>query len=274
MNEKEIEKYLEDLETLNYSYNTIDTYRRYLTLIEDLSQAMYSKSAVEITFSQLVQLRKEKLDTQYSPASISTILGALSGFESYLIANDKLEKTNISKQIYPKLTSYVTKAFSDPQVEAMKSFAVSRESICAFYFLLATGLRISELKVLEKKDIDWEKGRVKVRESKGSKERVTLIRKDLKELQEAKDFIESYTVLFGVETPFWDSKYKVKNMIDKANNERRASFSTHNTRVTYATKLAQQGLRLDQIQRLLGHENIKTTIRYIDSYIDLGGDTW
>lgn len=255
--------YLKTLKELDYSKNTIESYSRYLNLLQTISHNLYKKNVYELKFSQLVEIKKTKLNN-YAKSTQNTIFAMLKSFEDYLLAEGVIDFINITNLIYQPIHKNYAKCFSSADVKRIINIASSAEVAAGFLFLVMTGMRISELKKFDKKDLKLDENKVYIQASKSRKERAAPLLL-IEDAAIALNYIESYEVIFGEATPFSDTQHKIRYLIDTYNEKFNKKFYTHHTRSTYATNLAKKGYRLDQIKTYLGHENLKTTLKYIDS---------
>jgi site-specific recombinase XerD len=132
--------------------------------------------------------------------------------------------------------------------------------------LYGSGLRVSEVCSIRVKDLDFIGLRLKIRDSKGNKDRITLLSSELVSdlLIITKDKIgEDY--LFLTQS---GSKYSVRTVqkvftraLEKS--KVRKSPTCHTLRHAFATHLVENGVDIKTVKQLLGHKSIKTTMIYI-----------
>ncbi len=134
----------------------------------------------------------------------------------------------------------------------------------------STGIRISELVLLKKGDIDFQAGLMRVF-GKGRKERVVPIG------EKAMTVLKEYVQLFPStrESIFCNANGDalttrtvhriVKQYMSKID---RPSFSPHTLRHTFATHLLEGGANLRAVQEMLGHTTLSTTQRYTHLQVD------
>lgn len=127
------------------------------------------------------------------------------------------------------------------------------------------GLRVSEVLHLTPKDIDWKAGDVRVNEGKGGKDRVMPLEPwvldALQSWQEQRPASKWLFVTLGGEP--LDDRYvraMVKRLAKKAGIEK--DVHPHMLRHTYATQLLGEGLSIREVQELLGHADVSTTMIY------------
>lgn len=129
--------------------------------------------------------------------------------------------------------------------------------------LYSSGLRLSELLNLKRKDFDFEKNIIYVRLGKGRKDRITLISENLK-----LDILKYYSNnIFKTEYFFEgrNGKYTKKSVQKVLNNTGEKigiNVHPHMLRHSFATHLLDAGTDIRHIQKLLGHSDISTTEIY------------
>ncbi|MCZ8516744.1 tyrosine-type recombinase/integrase [Paenibacillus filicis] len=134
------------------------------------------------------------------------------------------------------------------------------------YVAYSAGLRVSEVVNLKVQDLDGERGLIHIRQSKGRKDRYTLLSKAAMELVQAyirKERPETW--LFpGAEDGRHLTIRSVQKMFDRAAARCgiRKHITMHTLRHSFATHLLEAGTDLRYIQELLGHQSSKTTEIY------------
>jgi integrase/recombinase XerD len=131
-----------------------------------------------------------------------------------------------------------------------------------------TGMRMSELKNLKMKDIDRQNAQIKVIAGKGSRDRFTLLPKQL--LSEMEQYYWQYrpkVYLFEGQTPTKPMnersiQHALRQCMKLAGLEQ-YKFSAHSLRHSFATHLLDQGNDIHTIKELLGHSKIETTMIYL-----------
>src|SRR3972149_9629069 len=103
--------------------------------------------------------------------------------------------------------------------------------------IYGSGLRLMELARLRVKDIDFSSNLIFVRDSKGDKDRVTILPESIKTQLQLH-----------------------LNAVRKAGIAKLATV--HTLRHSFATHLLMNGVNIREIQTLLGHQNVETTMIY------------
>ena len=130
--------------------------------------------------------------------------------------------------------------------------------------LYGCGLRVSEIVNLKKEDVNFDECLIKVRLSKGKKDRFVKIPDSISkelisycELLDNKFLFESNR---GGKLTTKTIQMIIKNACRKSGIKKK--ISPHSLRHSFATHLLEQGTDLRIIQKLLGHSDIKTTQIY------------
>jgi len=131
----------------------------------------------------------------------------------------------------------------------------------------SAGLRVGEVVKLKLSDIDTERRVIHVRQSKGKKDRYTILSDAAYKLLQSylsTVYIESYLFPSGKDLDKAIHVRSVQNMFNQAllKSGIKKTASVHTLRHSFATHLLEQGTDLRYIQELLGHSNPKTTEIY------------
>lgn len=263
-----ITTYLNQLESLNYAENTLDTYSRYLPYLNTLALKKFNAPIYNLKASELIKLKNSDLKL-YSPATQNLFFGMLKGLQTYLIADGKIEFISVTNHLYNKLDNTYSKAFSVDDIKKMRTVARTNFAYISFLLLCMSGLRISELVALRLSDIDRQQESIWIRKSKNNNGRRVLVT-PLPYLTQVWKYFDGIEIIDGEPLLFSTAKSEVRTLIDDFNEKYHTNYYTHNTRSTYATLMLDLGYRLDQIMRYLGHKNLATTLKYIDSRRNYG----
>ena len=130
-----------------------------------------------------------------------------------------------------------------------------------------TGLRVSEVCNLKEDHINWDTGRIIVRDGKGGRDRSVFLKGDLKDEIRAWydeysncDFIFSTTTGNQVDTS--QLRRTVNRVAPKANIKESERVSNHTFRHSFSVKFYSETHNLRALQRILGHSNVSTTEIY------------
>lgn len=190
----------------------------------------------------------------------------LSAFFQWMHQEEHIAK-NPCMNIKPiKYTDKVRLPFSTVEIDAIRMACKTSKERAIIELLLSSGLRVSELTSLEIDDVNFNDMSIHVRKGKGSKER-TVYMNDL-----ARTHLQAYLMERGNLTRnlFANVKKEALNAggvrhILKTIGSRAGvdNVHPHRFRRTFATGLASRGMDIQEIQKLLGHTNINTTLEYV-----------
>jgi len=127
----------------------------------------------------------------------------------------------------------------------------------AFKLAFGSGLRISEVVHLEKRDFDMKNKTILVRQGKGKKDRVVPI---------PKGFRDYYINLIPIGVGVRSLQYAFISSAQKSGLlEIKPSASFHSLRHGFGTRLAGEGVPIHHVRTLMGHSNISTTNVYLEA---------
>ena len=216
------------------------------------------------------ELRNYLMDYQQnhnsSKVTIDNIRRILSSFFNWLEDEDFIIKSPVRRIHKVKVSTTVKETYSDEELEKLRDCCTNRRDLALIDFLASTGMRVGELVLLNRDDIDFQE-RECVVFGKGSKERIAYFdaRAKLhlqKYLQDRSDnnaalFValkgeHSRLTIGGVES-------RLKKLGEQVGISR---VYPHKFRRTLATTAIDKGMPIEQLQRLLGHKRIDTTLHY------------
>ena len=165
----------------------------------------------------------------------------------------------------PQKKERLPEVLSKNEVQRIISCTNNLKHRCILSTIYSAGLRVSELINLKIKDLDSDRMMIRIENSKGGKDRYTLLSKSL--LNELREYYKEYhpqAYLFegahGREYSSTSIRRILKRACSKAGIKKHVK--THTLRHSFATHLLEQGTDLRSIQTLLGHNSINTTEIY------------
>lgn len=205
-------------------------------------------------------------DKGLSNRSLDNMRAALSAFFQWMAVEDVVSK-NPTASVKPiKYVKEVRKAFSEVELDALRTACKTQKERAVIEMLLSSGVRVSELADMNVEDIDVLAMTVHVKHGKGGKERITYLNPvAVKHLQKyLAERAEDGAVLFYNQKhnrlEAGGIRYILNELAKRAGVE---NCHPYRFRRTFATNLAARGMEIQEIQRLLGHSNIATTLEYV-----------
>lgn len=203
---------------------------------------------------------------QSSRVTIDNIRRILSSFFSWLEDEDYIIKNPVRRIHKVKTTKVIKETFSDEELEKMRDNCNELRDLAMIDLLASTGIRVGELVVLNREDIDFSERECVVL-GKGSKERVVYF--DAKAKLHLKNYIDSRTdnnsaLFVSLKAPYERIKIGgIENRLRKIGNRLNIpNMHPHKFRRTLATMAIDKGMPIEQLQQLLGHQRIDTTLQY------------
>ena len=242
--------------TLAYYRNTIER------LLVTLSMAI-----CHITTSDIrTYLSDYQEEHQSSKVTIDNMRRIFSSFFAWLEDEDYIAKSPVRRIHKVKTDSLVKEVLSDEQLEQLRDSCTNKRDLAIIDFLSSTGIRVGELVKLNREDIDFHERQCVVF-GKGNKERVVYFNARTKlHLQQylngrTDDNPALFVSLHSPHTRLTISGVEVK--IRKLGQALSIpKVHPHKFRRTLATMAIDKGMPIEQVQRLLGHVRIDTTLHY------------
>lgn len=188
----------------------------------------------------------------------------LSSFFAWLMQEEYITKNPILKVKAIKMEKRKKKAFTEVEVEKIRNACETKREKCIIELLLSTGCRVGGLVGMRLSDVKGDS--VKVFE-KGKKERTVYLNAKAKVALEEyiatrKDELDCVVISTRGLKPLTESAVEliVKNIGNRAGV---ADCHPHKFRRTCATFARRRGMPIEEIQKMLGHESVDTTMIYI-----------
>jgi len=187
-------------------------------------------------------------------------------FLSWLEDEDYISKSPVRRIHKVKTDTLVKDVLTDEQLELLRDGCENKRDLAVIDFLTSTGIRVGELVKLNREDIDFSERQCVVF-GKGNKERIVYFnaRTKLHLQQYISERIDDNPALFtSLHSPYTRLTISgVENRIKQLGVKQSiAKVHPHKFRRTFATMAIDKGMPIEQVQRLLGHVRIDTTLHY------------
>lgn len=211
-------------------------------------------------------LSEYQKNSKASKVTIDNIRRILSSFFSWLEDENYILKSPARRIHKIKTGKTVKETYTDEELELMRDHCDTSRDLAIIDLLASTGMRVGELVALNKKDIDFEKRECIVL-GKGDKERKVYFDARAKiHLEEyLKERSDNNPALFvTLNQP--NERLKISGVeirVRKLGKELNINkVHPHKFRRTLATRAIDKGMPIEQVQVLLGHTKIDTTLQY------------
>lgn len=198
--------------------------------------------------------------------TIDNIRRILSSFFSWLEDEDRIVKSPVRRIHKVKTTKVVKTIYSDENLEAMRDGCDSLRDLAMIDLLASTGMRVGELVRLNRADIDFT-NRECVVLGKGSKERTVYFDARTKlhlwnYLNSRTDENQALFVSLGAPHDRLRISGVEIRLRELGKRLHLGRVHPHKFRRTMATMAIEKGMPIEQVQVLLGHSKIDTTMHY------------
>lgn len=242
--------------TLNYYETTIKT------MVDKLSKKVNSIETEDLRN----YLSEYQAKNNCSKITIDNVRRILSSFFAWLEDEDYIMKSPVRRIHKVKATQTVKETYTDEELEEMRDACIEIRDLAMVDFLASTGVRVGELVNLDRVDIDMQE-RSCVVLGKGGKEREVYF--DARTKIHLQNYLNSRTdnnpaLFVSLLRPY--DRLKISGVeirlreLGKRINIKK--IHPHKFRRTMATKAIDKGMPIEQVQVLLGHRKIDTTLQY------------
>ena len=201
-----------------------------------------------------------------SKVTIDNIRRILSSFFSWLEDEDYILKSPVRRIHKVKTGTNIKETYSDEALELMRDNCTELRDLAIIDMLASTGMRIGEMVLLNREDIDFNERECVVL-GKGNKERIVYF--DAR----TKIHLQNYLHSRKDDNPaLFVSLQSPHNRMSIGGIEARLrefgkrlglnKVHPHKFRRTLATMAIDKGMPIEQLQKLLGHKRIDTTLQY------------
>lgn len=201
-----------------------------------------------------------------SKVTIDNIRRILSSFFNWLEDEDYIVKSPVRRIHKLKVSTTVKETYSDEELEKLRDSCTKIRDLALIDFLASTGMRVGELVLLNRSDINFQE-RECVVFGKGNKERIAYF--DARAKLHLQNYLDTrddnnpalFVSLYGKNTrlTIGGVESRLKKLGKKIGIER---VYPHKFRRTLATTAIDKGMPIEQLQQLLGHKKIDTTLHY------------
>lgn len=242
------------------------TIHYYKSSIEKLMAAV-SKKVQEITTNDIrCYLAEQQENHHLSKVTIDNLRRIFSSFFSWLEDEDYIVKSPVRRIHKVRTDTLVKEVLSDESMEILRDSCQELRDIAMIDMLASTGMRVGELVKMNREDIDFHERQCVVF-GKGNKEREVYFNARTK--IHLKKYLDERTddnpaLFVSLSKPH--TRLTISGVEVRLRNlGKRASLNKvhpHKFRRTLATMAIDKGMPIEQVQKLLGHVKIDTTLHY------------
>jgi len=244
------------VKTLKYYKSTINA------MVQTLNKNIRRISTEDLR-SYLLEYQEKN---NSSRVTIDNIRRILSSFFSWLEDEDYIIKSPVRRIHKVRTASNIKETYSDEDLERMRDNSESSRDLAMIDMLASTGMRVGEMVLLNRDDIDFSE-RECVVFGKGSKERVVYF--DARTKLHLMEYLDGRTddnpaLFVSLKAPYErisisGIEHRLRELGKRLDIPK---VHPHKFRRTMATVAIEKGMPIEQLQRLLGHQRIDTTLMY------------
>ena len=245
---------------------SVKTLKYYQTTIDAMASSLGKSVRHILTEDLRAYLTEYQSRKKLSRVTIDNIRRILSSFFSWLEDEDYIIKSPVRRIHKVKTASSIKETYSDEDLEKMRDNCDELRDLAIIDILASTGMRVGEMVQLNRDDINFVE-RECVVFGKGDKERIVYFDARAKlHLQEyLQSRVDDNPALFvTLRAPYeriqiGGIEHRLREMGKRLNI---LKVHPHKFRRTLATMAIDKGMPIEQLQRLLGHQRIDTTLQY------------
>jgi len=258
---------------LTHRFPDRSTPKHYMSDLAIFSEFVGEVAPKDITIKIVDRFVESQSQQGLQPASINRRLAAISSFFEYLILeneDDQWRNPVHWRHHSIRPGKHIPRDVSDQTVEALLGVITDTRDRAIVMLMVGAGLRIGEVVNLAVEDIDVcdtePLGRLRVR-GKGDKERMVWLTQEV--LQQVQIWLANrqsshsqklFLNQHGRPLSVSGVQFRLKQYCQKAG----VQLTAHQLRHTYARRLVENDMPVESLAKLLGHNQLTTTQRYID----------
>ena len=261
VNQSALTRLIETVQLKGYSDNTLKTYRnefaRLLYVLKDKKVDDLDSERLRSYFLYCINTLKLSENTLHSR------INAVKFYFEQVLHREKF----FFDILRPKKHLQIPTVFSVEDVQAIIKHTENQKHKTILMMCYASGLRVSEVVGLKIKDIDSKRMVIYILRAKGKKDRIVPLSVVL--LNNLRDYFKAFKPKeYLFEGQYTGQAYTARSIqvildASKQKAKVKQKGSTHALRHSYATHQLDKGVDITYIQKILGHNDIKTTLRYL-----------
>lgn len=245
------------------SENTIAYYRS--TINNALGKV--DKKITHVTTDDLRNyLNNYQKESGASKVTVDNIRRILSSFYAWLEDENYIVKSPVRRIHKVKTGKTVKETYTDEALEEMRDHAGNSRDLAMIDLLASTGMRVGELVKLNRQDIDFQ-NRECVVTGKGDKQRKVYfdartkihLSRYLAERTDENDALFVSLLAPNERLQISGVEIRLRKLGKQLNIPK---VHPHKFRRTLATMAIDKGMPIEQVQHLLGHQSLDTTLQY------------
>jgi len=249
------------LTDIGYSESTIKTYcyqvKRFLNFIK-IDLANITGNEIRKYFVQMV--KDDKLSVSAQNNAINALKIFLIDFLGLMIEDHFFSR--------PKKQKKIPEVLNEQETYLILKQINNLKARCMIYLIYSSGLKLTEVIHLKPEHIEFDKARIYITCPRNNCDRYVILSKKVELL--LKKYLSIYhpkICLFESMTGYQYSKRKLQKIfqtaVQKSGINKRATLTI--LRNSFVVHMLEKGIDIRYLQRILGHRNSKSTMKYVRS---------
>lgn len=259
-NAAQLQRFIQHLTLKAYSSSTIRTYRNeFIQLLQLLGKIPVQDLQPEHLQRYILYCISNGL----SENSVHSRINALKFYYEQVLHNERM----FFDMPRPKKPLQLPGVFNKAEIAAIINCVENLKQKTILLLSYACGMRVGEVVSLRISDIDSNRMILHIHAAKGKKDRIVSISPTLVVMLRAyyRQYKPHYYLFEGQSAGMHYSTRSIQIVLQRAKEKAKITKpgSMHQLRHSFATHLLDKGIDVVMIQKLLGHNDIKTTLRYL-----------
>ena len=262
-NEELVSKFIEAKRIEGCSEKTLNYYQKTITDMLSVTEKEVMHIATEDLRKYLTDYQESK---KISKMTVDNVRRILSSFFSWLEDEDYILKSPVRRIHKVKTATTVKETYTDEALEQMRDSCTELRDLAMIDLLSSTGMRVGEMILLNRNDINFSERECIVL-GKGNKQRIVYF--DARTKIHLQNYLESraddnealFVTLRAPHTRLTIGGIEVR-IRELGHSLGMNKVHPHKFRRTLATVAIDKGMPIEQLQQLLGHKRIDTTLQY------------
>jgi len=263
-----IEKYLRHMYRHMCKATTVDNVYRIIHSFVTHRMMNTNRSLAGITRDDIESFVEREQDRGLKPSTVRLKLVVIRAFLRFLIDEGYLDHEVLSRRIHIKLPERLPRAIEPADIKQFLGVIDRVRDRALLLMLLRTGMRIGELLHTTMDDVNMQESKITVYQAqKTGTGRVVYFSSDAKDAVVAwlRQRNSAAAVLFhgyGLQRLTYAGAREIFRKYLRKAGLADKGYSLHCLRHTFASELLNAGMRLECLQKLLGHTSVEVTRRY------------
>lgn len=244
----------------NFSSSTIQSYKAGIIRVHDYFDLPLNELSDQQLVGFVCHLKEVK---GLSRASMRISVASIKYFYKHILKRAAL----VEKIPYPKKETHIQTILSGNEVRQLFNLCQNIKHRFMLKLIYSAGLRRSEIILLKPQDLDWLNMQVIIRQGKGKKDRYSILAHSLRSDFELymQQYQPSNYLFFGRNKACSITPSLIRWAMDKAVQQAGITKDVHihSLRHSFASHLLSLNTDIVTVQRLLGHDDIRTTMAYL-----------